>query len=146
VTLMAKGQMKPLYDGNTTAEMFAESGGGIPSVETNLLVARADWYKEHQREARFYLALWERGLQEWKAHRREIVEKYPDDFSIKEPGDVDAFEDFLDNEFNWVDEEATLDQEFIDSQAKVFDLMKSIGAMEPNVENPKFDILEVGQP
>ena len=147
-TLLASGELKPMYDGKTVAQMFADTTGGPPIIETNLLVAKKDWYAkpENKRKARFYLALWDRGLQEWKNNREAIIQKFPDDFSIKKDSDVKAFTGFLDNNFNWFDETAILDKEFIDSQPAVFDLMKESGALDPNFETPAFDALQPGSP
>lgn len=146
VTLLANGKLKSLYDAKPLAQYFAEKTNGPPAIETNLLIAQSDWFDQNERLARFYLAIWDRGLQEWQEHRREIIEAYPDDFSITQPSDIDALEDYLDNTFNWFDESAVIDEEFIQSQNKVFDMMKEVGTMEPAQEYPRFEALDPGQP
>ena len=50
---------------------------------SNLFTARKEWYDTHKEEAAFFLKVWQRAMDEWAAHRDEIIDAYPQHFAVK---------------------------------------------------------------
>mgnify|MGYP003693541959 CR=1 FL=1 len=48
-----------------------------------LFTAREEWYDSHQEEAAFFLKVWQRAMDEWAAHRDEIIDEYPQHFAVR---------------------------------------------------------------
>ena len=72
------GSVRPLYDGKSSADLFAElNAPGHDGPMGNVFVGRKDWVDAHPGEVSAFLDLWDRGLAEWRAHRDEMIERYP---------------------------------------------------------------------
>lgn len=138
---LKSGKLRVLYDGRSDAELFQdEFGAGHPGPAINVFVAREDWFREHRKEAEFFLSVWERGVQEWKEHKDEIIAAYPQDFAASDEAEQKWISDYLD-EHDWFVDSVYLDQEWIDGEAKVFDLLKETGRMEAEQEVPSFEAI-----
>jgi ABC-type nitrate/sulfonate/bicarbonate transport system substrate-binding protein len=133
------GKLRMLYDSRSDAEHFqAEIAPGHPGPAINVFVARQDWFNEHQKEAEFFLSVWERGIQEWKEHKEEIIAAYPQDFAAQNKSDEKWISDFLD-EHDWFVDSVYMDQEWIDQEKKVFGLLKETGFMKQDQAEPPFE-------
>ena len=141
---LKSGDLRILYDGQSDGEKFqADIVEGHPGPAINVFVAREDWFKEHQKEAEFFLSVWERGIQEWNEHRDEIIAAYPQDFAAQNKSDEQWIGNYLD-EHNWFMDSVYLDDEWIEGENQVFDLLKETGFMEQEQEPPPFET--VGAP
>jgi len=137
------GELRPLYDGMSAAEIFAQDyGNGHIGPQTNVFLAPTAWVDRNPEEAAFLLSLWERGLQEWRANRDTIIDSYPEDFAAQSPEDSQFIKDWLTNNFDWFVDTVYLDQEWIDGEMQIFDLMKETGFIAQEAENPDFRIIE----
>ena len=87
-------------------------------------------------------AVWDRGVQEWREHRDEIIAAYPEDFAVRTPEEVAFLQDWLDNRFDWFVPTTFLDEEWADGEQAVFDLMRETGFVEEDAEEPSFPTLE----
>jgi len=135
------GDLRPLYDGKSDAEVFQDQiAQGHPGPAINTFVAREDWFKDHQKEAQFFLSVWERGIKEWQEHKDEIIAAYPQDFAAANKSDEDWISGWLDDH-NWFVDSVYLDQQWIDGERKVFPLLKETGGMKQDQKEPTFEAL-----
>jgi ABC-type nitrate/sulfonate/bicarbonate transport system substrate-binding protein len=138
------GKLRMLYDGKSDAQMFQDEvleGHDGPMI--NIFLVRKDFYDDHPREVKFFLKLWQRGLDEWKAHKDEIIEAYPQDFAAQNDQDLAWIKDWL-NENDWFVDSVYLDQKWVDEEKKVFDLLRETGFMPEDAEDPEFAVMEPG--
>lgn len=143
---LASGTLRPIYDGKSASQMFAENFSSNPEAlshpQTNVFVARKAWVEKNPKEARFIIALWDRGIKEWQANRDAIIDAYPEDFAVRNPEESKFIKDWLSNRFDWFVPTAFLDEAWISEETEVFDLMKKSGFMEEDVPTPHFTVLE----
>jgi ABC-type nitrate/sulfonate/bicarbonate transport system substrate-binding protein len=138
VNELRNGSVRPLYDGKSSADLFAElNAPGHDGPMGNVFVARKDWAEAHPREVSAFLDLWDRGLAEWQAHRDEIVERYPQHFAVATPEDVDFIKSYIDDH-DWVVDSVRFDRKWADDEASIFDLMRQTHVIEDGVKDPRF--------
>jgi ABC-type nitrate/sulfonate/bicarbonate transport system substrate-binding protein len=143
---LVAGTVTPLYDGKSAAQLWAENFGSNPEdlthPQTNVFVAREAWVEKNPDEAAFLLALWERGLQEWREHRDEIITAYPEDFGVTSPEEQAYLINHLDTVYDWYVDSVYLEDQWVDEEKEIFEFMRNTGFMEENVEDPVFTIVE----
>ena len=138
------GKLRMLYDGKSDAQTFQDEflkGHQGPMI--NIFLVRKDFYEDNPKEVKFFLQLWERGLQEWQKHRDEIIEAYPQDFAAQGKEDLDWIKDFLAKN-DWFADSVYMDEEWIEGEKKVFDLLRETGFMPEDQEDPEFAVIEPG--
>jgi ABC-type nitrate/sulfonate/bicarbonate transport system substrate-binding protein len=139
VQALRNGTIKPLYEGRSAAEIFAdEFGNGHDGPQTNVFAAKQSWVEQNPKEAAFMLALWERALQEWRTNRDAIIDAYPEQFGVQSPEDAQFIKDWLDNTYDWYEDTVYIDDQWIEGETQIFDLMKETGYIEEGTENPVF--------
>ena len=143
---LSTNTVKPLYDGKSAAQIWAENYGtdkdDITHPQQNVFVARTSWVEKNAEEAAFLIALWDRGIQEWQTNRDAIIAAYPEDFAVRTPEEFAFLQNWLDTKFDWFVPSAYLDDEWVEGERAVFDLMKETGFVEEDVEEPGFTVLE----
>jgi len=131
---LSSGKIKPIYDGKSTAEMYADTfAPGHKGLMSNLFVTQKEWYDSHPEEVAFFLELWQRGLQEWSQHRDEIIAAYPEHFAATNEADQEFIKNYLDTQFDWFVDSVYLDQEWIDAENGVFTAMEETGQAEEGI-------------
>ena len=143
--LMARGEIRLLYGVGGTWEYYrdhfdpARRHQGVPG---NVFLARREWFDAHPEEVDFFLAMWEEALQAWRGNKTEIIDRYPEEFGL-DPESADfeaertAMHQFL-LEHDWLPDSVYLDQEWIATESRVFDLMRENGFMPDDLPNPTF--------
>jgi ABC-type nitrate/sulfonate/bicarbonate transport system substrate-binding protein len=135
---LREGSVRALYDGKSSAELFAElNAPGHDGPMGNVFVARRDWVEGHPAEVAAFLDLWNRGLQEWRAHRDEIIEHYPQHFAVESPADIAFMKDFV-TQHDWVATDVRFDEQWAADESSIFDLMRQTGVIGDDVEDPAF--------
>ena len=140
VSQMVNEEVKVLYDGKPSAELYAElvESPGHEGPMINIFLARADWYDNHPDEVSFFLSLWDRGLDEWAANKDTIIESYPQHFAVEGEEQIAWMKDYL-NQHDWFATDIYLTQEWVDSEAELFTFLESAGLSETS-EPPRFDL------
>jgi ABC-type nitrate/sulfonate/bicarbonate transport system substrate-binding protein len=144
---LREGELRLLYEPTPSPweiyrDMYADGHKGLNG---NNFVARKDWFDAHPNEVQFFLALWERGIQEWQENQEEIIRTYPQHFAVEDEADVDfAVQWMADHDF--FTDTVYLDQEWVDNETAVYDLMKQTGWMDPDAEIPEFVVVEPEEP
>jgi ABC-type nitrate/sulfonate/bicarbonate transport system substrate-binding protein len=125
------GQVAPLYDGKSASELFAEEyAPGHDGVDSNMFVARKDFFEENPEAIAFFLKVWQRGMDLWQEDPNKIIEAQPEGFAIQNAADEKFMKDYIKNGFDFFNEEVYLDQEWIDAECKVVDLIREAGVTE----------------
>ena len=143
---LSGNQISPLYDAKSAAQMWAENYAtnkdDVTHPQTNVFVARKAWVEKNPDEAAFLIKLWDRGIQEWQAHRDEIIAAYPEDFAVRTPEEMAFLQDWLNNRFDWFVPTTYLDDQWVEGEKEVFDLMRETGFMDKDIKDPSFTTLE----
>jgi ABC-type nitrate/sulfonate/bicarbonate transport system substrate-binding protein len=132
------GELRALYDGRSDGQMFQDEvlpGHEGPMI--NIFLVRKDFYDENPESVEFFLELWQRGLDEWKKHRDEIIEAYPQDFAAQGEEDLDWIKDYLD-ENDWFTDSVYMSPKWIEEEKQVFQLMRDTGFMPEDAPDPEF--------
>lgn len=137
------GEVRALYDPTSAPwQLYQEEyAPGHKGLNGNNFVARADWFDSHQHEVQFFLALWERGIQEWQEHQAEIIRTYPQHFAVEDEADIDFAVQYM-QEYDFFAPTVYLDEEWVQNETAVYDLMKETGWMDPDAETPRFEVVE----
>jgi ABC-type nitrate/sulfonate/bicarbonate transport system substrate-binding protein len=116
----ADGKVRGLYDA-TISEIWSEETGH-PGVMQNVFTATEKYYDAHPRAIAFFLDLWETGVNLWHDNYEEIIRKYPADFNVKEPKDIQWVVDYL-GEHDWNVETVYFDQKWADGEQDFIGLL-----------------------
>lgn len=134
-------EVRVLYDGRTAPDLYAEVVGA-PDHEgpmINIFMAPTDWYDAHPDEVAFFLALWDRGIQEWQANQDEIIESYPQHFAVESAEEIQFIKDYL-SAHDWFVESVYLDDAWVETESQIFTMLSDAGLSESE-EAPRFDIV-----
>jgi ABC-type nitrate/sulfonate/bicarbonate transport system substrate-binding protein len=135
---LGQGSVRALYEGKSSAELFAElNAPGHDGPMGNVFVARRDWVEDHPAEVAAFLDLWNRGLGEWRAHRDEIIERYPQHFAVESPADIAFMKGYV-AQHDWVVDDVRFDEQWAVDESSIFDLMRQTGVIGDDVEDPAF--------
>lgn len=142
-----EGEVRALYEPtNAPWELYEkEYAEGHKGLNGNNFVARKDWFDDHPNEVAFFMALWERGIQEWQENKEEIIRTYPQHFSVEDEADVDFAVEYM-NEHDFFTDTVYLDEEWIENETAIYDLMIETGWMGADVEVPEFAVVEPAEP
>jgi len=141
VNELMTGQLRVLYDGQTSAEVYADQVVGNTDYEgpmINVFLSREAWYNEHIEEVKFFLELWEAGIKAWQANQAEIIASYPQHFAVETDEQVAFMQDWL-KEHDWFVSTVYLDDEWINSTKPLYDVMRDNGFMGTDEPDPIFD-------
>jgi ABC-type nitrate/sulfonate/bicarbonate transport system substrate-binding protein len=140
VPFMRTGKLEVMYEGKSPWEIYQEIGP-LPDhkgVMGNNFTATAEWFDGHQEQAAAFLALWERGIQEWREHQAKIIETYPQHFAVEDPEDIKFLQDYIAKR-DWFVESVYLDSDWIEGETALYDLMKETGFMEKDLPVPRYE-------
>ncbi len=146
VNELMTGQLRVLYDGRTSAEVYAQEIVGDPSYEgpmINVFLAREDWYNEHQAEVKFFLEVWDAGIQAWQANKAEIIASYPQHFAVETDEQVAFMQDWL-SKHDWFVKTVYLDETWIEASKPLFEVMRENGFMGTDEEDPIYGMPQNG--
>jgi ABC-type nitrate/sulfonate/bicarbonate transport system substrate-binding protein len=141
---LRSGEICYMYDGRASWEILAEL---LPDPEhqgllSNAFTATKEFYDANPEAVQAFLALWERGIKEWQAHREEIVRAYPQHFTVEEEEDIQYVVEYLSSEHDFFASSVYLDDEWIESESTVYALMQENGLMDKGQELPEFAVVE----
>jgi ABC-type nitrate/sulfonate/bicarbonate transport system substrate-binding protein len=143
---LTSGRLRPLNDGQAAAQFWAKNYGSNPDSaihpQNNVFVARKAWVEKNSDEAAFLISLWDRGVQEWQAHRDEIITAYPEDFAVRTPEEMAFLQNWLTTKYDWFAPTAYLDDAFVKEETEVFDLMRKTEFMDKDAPNPDFTLIK----
>jgi ABC-type nitrate/sulfonate/bicarbonate transport system substrate-binding protein len=143
---LSSGSVRPLYDAKSVSQIYAEKFSSDPQETThpqnNVFVARKAWVEKNPEEAAFLIEVWDRGVKEWAEHRDEIIEAYPEDFAAETPEEKEFIKTWLNDTYDWFVPTTYLDEDWIKSETELFELMKTTGFVEEDLETPDFTVVK----
>jgi ABC-type nitrate/sulfonate/bicarbonate transport system substrate-binding protein len=141
IPILMNEEVNVLYDGKTSADLYADVVGkpGHEGPMINIFLAREDWYDSHPEEVAFFLALWDRGVKEWAAHRDEIIASYPQHFAAEGDDQVAWITEYL-SQHDWFAKGIYLTDDWVASETELFTLLKDAGLSDTD-EPPRFDVV-----
>jgi ABC-type nitrate/sulfonate/bicarbonate transport system substrate-binding protein len=142
VPVLLNEEVRVLYDGQTAADLYKEVVGA-PDHEgpmINIFMAPTDWYEAHPDEVAFFLALWQRGIEEWQANQDTIIESYPQHFAVETPEEISFMKDYL-SAHDWFVGSVYLDDSWVETESEIFPMLAEAGASDSD-EAPTFDVVE----
>jgi len=141
VPQLMNGELRVLYDGRTSAEIYVNDIANTPDHEgpmINIFLARGDWYDEHVTEVGFFLELWQAGIDEWQANKAEIISSYPQHFAVSNDEELAFMQDWL-QQHDWFVETVYIDDAWIEVESNLFDTMRESEFLGEDEEDPRFE-------
>lgn len=141
---LRSGDLCYMYDDRAAWQIM---GDILPNKDhqgalSNGFTSTKEFYEENPEAVQAFLAIWERGLQEWSENKEEIVRTYPQHFTVEEEEDIQYIVDYLESDRDYFQPTVYLDQEWIDNETTFYDMMKEYGMMDKNQSNPEYAVVE----
>lgn len=141
VQQLMSGRLKILYDGKISTDVYADIvGEPHEGPMINVFLGPTEWVDSHPDEVKCFMAIWERGIQEWQAHKAEIIASYPQHFAVETPEEIQFITDWL-TEHDWFVSSVYLTQEWVENESKLFDLMRETDYMTADEKDPTWKIV-----
>lgn len=144
VSHLRDGSIELMYQGEAPAITYGRVLGlpeGEKALMGNLFIATAEWYDSHQREAKAFLELWQKGIDLWQANKAEIIQAYPQHFAIESQADIDWLIKFMEKpENDWFVDSVYMDQAWIDAELRLYDFMTKLPSDNPNHLDPGYAV------
>jgi hypothetical protein len=142
VPQLRTGELEYMYDGKVPWQLYQDlCACEHKGVMTNLFVAREEWYDEHPDQAAAFLELWDEGVQLWHENQEEIINLYPQHFSVEAEEDIDWMVDFMAGDQDWWVDSVFMEEAWIEEETKFYDLMIETGWMTQDTEIPRFEAI-----
>jgi ABC-type nitrate/sulfonate/bicarbonate transport system substrate-binding protein len=132
----ANGEVRGLYDA-TISEIWAKESGHN-GVMQNVFTATEKFYDENPRAIAFFLDLWENGVKLWHENSEEIIRKYPADFNVKKPEDIQWVVDYL-SEHDWNVDSVYFDEKWVKGEQDFISLLKENGFLNADLPETRFE-------
>jgi ABC-type nitrate/sulfonate/bicarbonate transport system substrate-binding protein len=143
IPLLRTGELEIMYDGRGPWQIYQEiCECDHEGVMSNLMVSREEWFDEHPDQAAAFLELWQRGIDLWQENKAEIIELYPQHFSVEDEADVEWIIDFMEGPNDWFVDSVYLDEEWIEEEKKFYDYMIEGDWMGEDAPIPRFEAIE----
>lgn len=135
---LRSGELKVLYDGKASSDVYSEQVvDGHEGPMINVFLAGKEWAEAYPEEVEFFLDVWQRGLEEWSANQKTIIETYPQHFAVEDPADVEFVQQYV-AEHDWFVQNIRFDEAWVQGESQIFDLLKSTGFMDEGQSIPDF--------
>ncbi len=137
------GELVLMYDGLMPFQLY-NTFSGFESEEdhvmSNLFTATESFYDANEEAAAAFLVLWQRGIDAWSdpATQAEIIETYPQHFSVEEPEDVAFIQEFMSGENDWFVDTVYLEEDWIEAEKAIWDFMVDLHPDNQNKLNEDF--------
>lgn len=137
----ADGLLRPLYEGRSAAEIYAEEVVGDPAARpiADALVADQQWLAQNRSAVEALRGLWQVGLEHWATGKEQLIGDYPHLFSVQTAEEIDWLRTHV-NEHDWVLPSVYLTQENSIIQEGVFAWMRSTELVPDDASAPQLDL------
>jgi len=138
-------KIRALYDGKSASQLYADEVAEDPNhlgVDSNNFVARKEWFDENPESVAFFLDVWQEGMDQWIKDSDQIIEDNPEDFAVQSPEDEKFMQDYVDNVFDFQQEDVYLTKEWVENEEGVFDLIQAAGVIEEDTAFPEHAIVD----
>jgi hypothetical protein len=133
----ATGAIKTLYGGKSGSQMYADVyQPGHAGMTSNNFVTLESWYEDHPGEVAFFLEVWQRALDEWAAHREEIIDTYPEHFAAEDESQVQFMKDYFVDTFDWFVTSPYLDEAWIQGEEEITEILRRAELISDDLDMP----------
>ncbi|WP_419910571.1 hypothetical protein [Candidatus Poriferisodalis sp.] len=92
---MSSGMLRPLYDGRSAAQVYADLHGPRHVPPGKVFLTTQDWFDAHLHEVLDFLDIWERAVQHWHSHSAELIAQYPHLLSVRTDAEIAWLTDYV---------------------------------------------------
>ena len=141
VSDLADGRLRPLYDGKSAAEIYADEVMGEPGAlpVADAFIVDQQWLAQNRDAVEALLGLWDVGLQNWALQKQQLVADYPHLLSVQSDEDIAWMTDYV-RTHDWVLPSVYLTQEDSEIQTGIFARMQSLGLVPDDAREPELDL------
>ena len=146
------GELVLMYDGLMPFQQYTQFSpvdDGQNHVMSNLFTSTKEFADANPDALAAFLVLWQRGIDEWAdpAVQAEIIETYPQHFSVESEEDVAFIQDFMSGDGDWFVDSVYLEEDWVENERAIWDFMTELNPenqnyLEPGFEQPEFVIIE----
>jgi ABC-type nitrate/sulfonate/bicarbonate transport system substrate-binding protein len=134
------GELVLMYGGEMPFQQYTQFSpvdDGQNHVMSNLFTSTKEFADANPDALAAFLVLWQRGIDAWSdpAIQAEIIETYPQHFSVESEEDVAFIQDFMSGESDSV----YLDEEWVENERAIWDFMTELNPENQNYLEPGFD-------
>ncbi len=144
VSYLADGRLRPLYDGQAAAQIYAtevlEDPDDLP-IEMAMVVDER-WLEANLEAVEHVFELWDVGIEEWNSNRAQIVSDFRHLFSVQTDDEVEWITRYMDDH-NWMTPSARVDEGDVGIHAEIHFRMKRAGLIAEDAFSPEVHILGV---
>jgi ABC-type nitrate/sulfonate/bicarbonate transport system substrate-binding protein len=146
------GELVVMYDGRAPFQLYTDFStvdDGQNHIMSNLFTSTKEFADANPDALAAFLVLWQRGIDAWSdpAIQADIIETYPQHFSVEEDEDIAFIQDYMSGAGNWFVDSVYLDEEWIESEVAIWEFMTNLNPenqnyLEPGFEEPEFIVVE----
>jgi hypothetical protein len=144
------GELELMYGGILPFQQYNEfstSESEEMHVMSNLFTATEEFFDANPDAVKAFLALWEAGIGAWVDNKAEIIETYPQHFSVESEEDVVFIQEFMEGDNDWFVDTVYLTEEWIEAEKGVWAFQSDLhpdnaNYIEPGFEEPRFEVVE----
>jgi hypothetical protein len=138
------GELVLMYGGEMPFQQYTQFSpvdDGQNHVMSNLFTSTKEFADANPDALAAFLVLWQRGIDAWSdpAIQAEIIETYPQHFSVESEEDVAFIQDFMSGESDWFVDTVYLDEEWVENERAIWDFMTELNPENQNYLEPGFD-------
>lgn len=138
------GELVLMYGGEMPFQQYTQFSpvdDGQNHVMSNLFTSTKEFADANPDALADFLVLWQRGIDAWSdpAIQAEIIETYPQHFSVESEEDVAFIQDFMSGESDWFVDTVYLDEEWVENERAIWDFMTELNPENQNYLEPGFD-------
>jgi hypothetical protein len=145
------GELVLMYDGQMPFQLYNSFSGfddGENHVMSNLFSSTKAFYDANPEAAAAFLVLWQRGVDAWNDPeiQKEIIETYPQHFSVEEPEDVAFIQEFMSGANDWFVDSVYLTEEWVEAERAIWDFMVDLhpdnqNKLDEGFPQPVFEVI-----
>lgn len=147
------GELVLMYDGLMPFQLYNTFSGfesDEAHVMSNLFTATEEFYNAHPDTAAEFLDLWQRGVDAWHdpTIQKQIIETYPQHFSVEAPEDVAFIQEFMATPGNdWFVDSVYFTDDWVEAERKIWDFMvdlnpDNVNHLAADFPQPRFEVIE----
>lgn len=144
VSGVRSGEICPMYEGRPSWQIMTDLLGNPEhkGVLSNTFTSTKEFYDSNPEVIAGFLAMWEAGIKAWEENKAEIMQRYPQHFSVEDPLDLEWLIDYMESDKDWTADSVYLTDQWIEDEVQLYDLMKSNDMMDQDAPTPQFAVVE----
>ena len=135
---LAEGRLRPLYDGRSASEIYADEVLGNPGKLpfADAFVADRQWYEQNRTATKSLLDMWQEGVEHWSQNRAQMIETWPHLFHVREDAEISWLTDYA-NDHNWMVPTVYINEQEAQDHTNLVSEMMRIGLIPESSRLPE---------